>query len=114
MQAHDFNAIVEHQIDVCKGMLIKKADEYAGDEDRLHNFREAAKLGGTMRSSLAGMMRKHTVSIYDMCFSDKQFTPAQWDEKITDHLNYLLLLKAVVVDEAVEAGNPVFLDGTDV
>ena len=45
--------------------------------------------------ALAGMMAKHIISIYDMCFSDrKTFELAVWEEKITDSLNYLFLLKA--------------------
>jgi len=114
MQAHDFNSIVEAQLQTCTNMLVRKADEYADDSDRLHNFKEAAALeeGCTPREALAGMMRKHTVSIYDMCYSKKTYTMAQWDEKITDHLNYLLLLKACVVEELVKDGNPVFLTET--
>lgn len=44
-------------------------------------------------------MAKHTVSIYDMARSDDSFSLEKWDEKITDHINYLILLRAVVVEE---------------
>jgi len=44
------------------------------------------------------MMAKHTVSIYDMCGSGEIYDIAKWDEKITDHINYLLLLRALVED----------------
>ena len=37
------------------------------------------------------------VSLYDMCFADGvSFDAGTWDEKITDSLNYLFLLKAIV------------------
>lgn len=105
MQAHDFNAIVEAQLEVCTGMLVKKAGEYANDDDRLHNFKTAAALGRrgkTPREALGGMMLKHTVSIYDMIDSGKSYPLELWDEKITDHINYLILLKAIIVDETFQ------------
>ena len=80
----------------CREVLVKKAEEYA-TADRLHNFRVAAELEDvTMPQALAGMMAKHTTSIYDMCRSGKKYSLTLWEEKITDHLNYLLLLNAVV------------------
>jgi hypothetical protein len=94
---HDtLKGFVKAQIKLCEDVLIVKGKEY-GATDRLHNFRVAAELQGIEpRNALAGMMAKHTVSIYDMCCSDAYFTQAQWDEKITDHINYLLLLSAMV------------------
>ena len=38
------------------------------------------------------MMSKHTVSIYDMCWSGQDYGLKLWQEKITDAINYLLLL----------------------
>jgi hypothetical protein len=80
-------------------VLGSKGNEYA-TEDRLHNFKVAAELQSeTPQESLGGMMAKHTVSIYDMIRSPQTFTRAQWDEKITDHINYLILLRAIVEEE---------------
>ena len=43
------------------------------------------------------MLAKHIVSLYDMCFAEEVVYPMDtWDEKITDSLNYLFLLKAIV------------------
>lgn len=100
MRPEDFNDILRHQINTCDGMLIKKAAEYAPDADRLHNFRQAANLSKeTMAQALGGFMLKHTVSIYDMIQSGEHYELDLWSEKITDHINYLLILKAVVVEE---------------
>ena len=42
---------------------------------------------------------RHVVSLYDMCYSSLlQFDLEQWDEKITDCINYLILLKALIKD----------------
>lgn len=85
MKVEEFNKIVENQIEICKEILIKKAEEYA-TEDRLHNFKVAAGiLGCTPIQALAGMMAKHTISIYDMC-NEGTIDMAMWSEKITDHI----------------------------
>lgn len=100
MKHFAFNTVVENQIETCKDMLIRKSDEYSGASDRLHNFRVAASLKGvTQKQALAGMMAKHTVSVYDMIRDDEEYSAEQWSEKITDHINYLLLLRAMVEDE---------------
>lgn len=99
MTVQRFNEVFENQVETCRMMLVKKAEEYA-TVDRLHNFRVAAALRGTdMKAALGGMMVKHTTSIYDMIESPEAFPMDLWDEKITDHLNYLLLLKAVLMHE---------------
>lgn len=103
VQADDFNAIFEAMFEQSRAVLVKKADEYATD-DRLHNFKKAAHLKGeTPIEALEGMMVKHTVSLYDMMAGageGRTYPMEVWDEKIGDHLNYLILLKALVVDAA--------------
>lgn len=91
-----FNKIIEEQIKECRYLLIEKAKEYA-TEDRLHNFNVGAELTGkTPAAVLGGFMLKHTTSLYDMIMSGEQYTKEQWNEKITDHINYLLILQAVL------------------
>lgn len=98
MTPERFEVLINKQMDTCFDVLVRKASEYA-TEDRLHNFRAAAAVEGiTPRQALAGMMAKHTVSVYDMC-RDGHYSLDQWAEKITDSINYLLLLWALVVDE---------------
>ena len=83
-----------------------KAKEYA-TEDRLHNFRVAAVIQRvSAKDALAGMMAKHTVSVYDMCGSEETFSQELWDEKITDSINYLLLLRALVQEEEIDTASP--------
>lgn len=100
MNSEDFVDVLAAQIGTCERMLGAKASEYATDDDRLHNFKVAAALKGeTCKQALAGMMAKHTVSIYDMIRDDVDAPLEVWVEKISDHLNYLFLLKAIVVEE---------------
>lgn len=97
MNHNDFNDVITRQMTRCLGVLVRKGDEYATDEDRLANFRTAAALQGcSMERALAGMMAKHTVSVYEMLNNPLGVELEQWDEKITDHINYLLLLRAVI------------------
>ena len=96
MTATEFERIFEEQVERSRIMLVNKASEYA-TEDRLHNFKVAAALEGkTPEQALAGMMAKHTVSVYDMAESGLAYPIELWQEKITDHINYLFLLNAIV------------------
>lgn len=96
----DFNKIVNEQLDRCKSLLCKKGEEYDRDtNDRFHSFKVAAALQGeTPMQALAGMLAKHTVSVYDL-IREGSHDLLIWDEKITDHINYLLLLKGLIMDE---------------
>lgn len=96
MTSETFERLMEEQFERCEAVLLHKAKEYATG-DRLHNFRVAADLQGcTEIQALSGMMSKHTVSVYDMCESGRDYPLALWEEKITDSINYLLLLNALV------------------
>jgi hypothetical protein len=97
MNGEKFAEIVDLQFRLCTDVLVDKAREYAPDDDRLHNFRVAAALQDVdLLEACAGMMAKHTVSVYDMCGSTEKFSIAQWSEKITDSINYLVILRAIV------------------
>ena len=116
-----FDEIFEKQVEVCRRMLTNKAREYADDSDRMHNFKLAAKLAQTTSAkALAGMMIKHTVSIYNMLEGERpvtDYTEEQWTEKITDHINYLILLKALITEEvhAETVGmEPLFVHNTTI
>lgn len=105
MKNEQFNEIVKAQLSKIEETLIEKGSEYATDADRLHNFKQAAALQKlTPRDALGGMMIKHTVSIYDMIGDETgAHSMEKWNEKITDHLVYLVLLKAVLEEESQEA-----------
>ena len=100
MTNKEFNQAVDDQLDLCKSLLCKKGQEYDSDSgDRFHAFKVAAALQNeTSLQALAGMMAKHTVSVYDLIRSGCSDLTI-WDEKITDHINYLLLLKGLLMDE---------------
>lgn len=101
MNAEEFNQVFQEVFRASRDVLVAKANEYADDVDRLRNFKQAAHLKGvTQREALAGMMAKHTVSVYDLCGQTFDTPLEKWDEKIIDHINYLILLRAIVVEES--------------
>jgi len=101
MTAEFFSSIAGEQINRCLKTLEVKADEYT-THDRLHNFKTAAVLlGTTNKGALAGMLAKHIVSVFDMCYSRRRYSDEMWNEKIGDSINYLLLLRAIVEEDKI-------------
>ena len=105
MNSNKFNDVVQEQLKRCTDILCVKADEYAADDDRLHNFKAAAGYRGIdPKDALMGMATKHLVSISDMCKTGNQktYSVSMWNEKITDAMNYMLLLRGLVEEEMEE------------
>lgn len=102
MTGKEFKECMERTVARCVATLSEKAGEYATD-DRLHNFKVAAKIQGiSPLAALAGMMAKHTVSVYDLVQKHEEgeeISLDMWDEKIGDHINYLILLRAILEEE---------------
>lgn len=118
MTIKDFDAAVHTQIGLCESMLVSKGQEYAADvyanestenslvkgqpePDRLLHFKKAAAIMNTTpKVALLGMLSKHIVSVSDMCTDkDTHYSLEKWGEKITDSINYLLILRAIVEEE---------------
>ena len=99
MNTPDFNSCLRDMQDHTVAVLTAKAAEYA-TEDRLHNFKAAGALQRkTPVDALGGMMVKHTVSIYDLIHDYEAGADIPldlWAEKITDNINYLFLLWALL------------------
>ncbi len=101
MTAETFEQIVEARLEVLRSTLLAKAEEYAS-EDRLHNFkRSAAITGETPEQICIGFFVKHMTSLLDIVedlssgrTESKRVTV--YEEKVTDALNYLLLLEALI------------------
>ena len=103
MIINEFNDVVIGQMERCKSLLVTKGNEYAPEAmsnveiDRLAHFKKAATLMRTTpKIALMGMLVKHYISIMDMCLDEGDYPIEQWDEKITDSINYLLILRAIV------------------
>ena len=100
MKQEAFDQIVSDRLSFCQKTLSMKAVEYA-TSDRLHNFKLAAALQGIEpETALVGMWAKHLVSIVDIVSTIEHTgaatAPALLSEKITDVINYALLLEALI------------------
>ena len=107
MKTEEFNKIVELQIEKIKSVLIKKADEYNLEEDRLGFFKRSAAFAQiTPEQALYGFLLKHLQSITDMVMSGNSYPEDLWKEKITDAMNYLVLLLGLLEDTGRSRGKP--------
>jgi len=101
MTTKEFDKVVEAELDYVKSLLCSKGAEYnLVDDDRFQVFKHAAALQqNTPKQALLGMLTKHIISIVDMINSDEKYTKERWTEKITDYLNYGLLLLGLAESE---------------
>jgi len=103
MLQEEFNDIVTKQMKKCWETLFNKGNEYAMQGDRLSHFKKAAAvMDSTPKAALFGMLAKHLVSVSDMCLDKEKYHKEVWSEKITDSINYLLILAAIVEEEQFE------------
>lgn len=106
MEAPEFKAVIDEQLERSREMLFAKNSHYNSGEDKLRGFKATAALRGTSpQGALAGMMAKHTLSVYDMCESGQEYLIEVWNEKISDHINYLLLLRALVEESRTKTSS---------
>ena len=111
MTQEKFNAFAKNFVKQTTSVLYAKGKSYAlNRDDRLEHFKRAAEyLSTTPKEACLAQLTKHLISIRDMVcmrrpYSDKEtveFSPEQWDEKIGDAINYLVLLRALVIDEEI-------------
>lgn len=103
MLQEEFNNIVTKQMKKCWETLFNKRNEYSVQGDRLSHFKKAAAvMDSTPEGALFGMLSKHLISLSDMCMDKRKHPKEVWSEKITDSINYLLILAAIVEEEQIE------------
>ena len=100
MTSAEFSKVVAAQLGRCETLLGMKGEEYADDRDRLQHFKKAAVLTDSdPKAALFGMLLKHLISVSDLCTNGEKYSLERWNEKITDSINYLLLLRGLVEEE---------------
>lgn len=106
MSEQEFDNLVEQRIEKIQQTLVVKGKEYRRNNNPLHNFEVAAKMGNTTREkALWGFALKHYVSLIDMMEDiSKGKLPKEEviDEKIGDLINYLILAEASMKDRLKE------------
>ena len=104
MNPKEFDRLLNRRIRIIKRVLLSKNKEYATLHDKLHNFKRAGKmLQCTPETALIGMWTKHVISILDIVDkieNEKEYPSRKiLNEKITDSINYLILLEALIVEK---------------
>ena len=99
MNSQEFKEILNERLKKIKSTIKSKGQEYA-TEDRLYNFKRAAKILETSpEEALAGMFVKHLVSVLDLIEGTLTPTKHLINEKIGDTINYLILLEAMLLEK---------------
>lgn len=101
MTKEEFEQTFKEELQLVTKVLIKKRNEYtpeASTSDCLKNFKNGSSLIGSPELCLCSYMLKHLVSIFDMSKDPENYELPVWTEKITDCINYLFLLKALIVE----------------
>lgn len=97
MTQTEFGLIVNYHIERIVSSLQVKGKEYAND-DVLYNFKEASEeFDGTPAQNCWGYLKKHLISIKHIA-NGKEVSQELIDEKIGDAINYLILMKAILVE----------------
>tara|TARA_Y100000310_G_C20620076_1_gene782795 strand:+ start:571 stop:906 length:336 start_codon:yes stop_codon:yes gene_type:complete len=103
MTNHEFDKMFDQVVKKCKATLGVKKEEYARG-DRLSNFKHAGLLEKcTPVKACRGMLTKHVISIYDFVDDHEagiEHTVEEWDTKIIDNINYLILKRGLIIDAA--------------
>lgn len=103
-----FKIIATEQFKKCLEILNKKSKEYSDNKDRLHNFKCAAlSLNVSPEKALWGMAVKHYISIQDIVYNIEIDIPTLelLEEKIGDMINYLIMLKAMIIERKEKLNN---------
>lgn len=104
MKSAEFEKHVEQQLENCRSVLINRARNYASREDRLANFKTAARRLNVQPETAARWYReKHETAMSQALDTIQEegateFRLETWQEWITDSMNYLILLGALLKD----------------
>lgn len=100
MTHEEFDKVVNSELDYVKTLLCSKSKEYDFGQDRFHSFKVGGNLQGiSQEKCLLGYLTKHIISIYDMCNEIENFSYEKFQEKVTDYINYGLLLLGMIAEE---------------
>ena len=103
MLHEEFSNFVSKVMDRCRCLLDTKSDDYSSQDDKLYNFKAAGRIADVFPiEALAGMDLKHRTSIQqgiEEYIASGILRPLDWwMEKVVDHINYQLLLLALIAE----------------
>lgn len=103
MNQSEFTSLADQMFDSMRKLLVIKGGEYAGNEDRLGNFKRGAALVGCTPLQVAFIYAsKHYDSIAtyvrDMAAGEDRERSEAMEGRFDDLANYCLLMKAIMVE----------------
>ncbi len=110
MKSDQLRKTLRSEVEACLRTIEGKNGSYNPDEDKLSSFKMVANLMGVTPVEAAfSLMSKHVVSVWQI-FKDSSiiFDKEFCDEKIRDHICYLLLLQALLSDTREELSGETF------
>lgn len=107
MNQKEFENLFETTVGTCRSLLVTKGAEYAGSVDRLANFKRGSGDAGVSPLQVALIYwSKHVDSIKTYIRNDaagvKQVLSEPIEGRFDDAINYLILMKALVVEGGVK------------
>lgn len=103
MNNTEFMIEVENSHNRSKRVLLKKEEEYAGNEDRLEQFYRISEMNHVNPcEALFGMASKHLTPIADMVKEPHDYSLKSWNKRLTDLRNYTYLLDALLRNMGAE------------
>lgn len=113
MNHSEFNKIVESTITNTQKLLVSKGAEYAGNEDRLSNFKRGAELTGSNPLQIALIyLSKHYDSL-GTYVRNESLNPElnknlsePIEGRLDDIINYCILIKAIIQERSDQLHKP--------
>lgn len=100
MTFEQFDKLIAGAIENSAGVLREKNAKYSAGCNPLHNFEVgAAIMGGTPAQAAWGYMTKHLTALRDKIQRNDFDDMEDFQEKITDSINYLLFIYAIGCEE---------------
>lgn len=110
MTINDFEQLAKARFDYCLNLMVgQKHTEYSRNNDKLYNFKRAGEiLRCSPEKALLGMWIKQVVSLIDIVEDlDNGILPTEalLNEKITDVIDYPVLLEGLLKERGVINGS---------
>lgn len=106
MTHKEFDKFLEMILTKIKSVLASKSADYSDADDKLYNFKLAAKINQVSDiGALRGMWLKHQTSLKqgaDDWYKGKKRPLEWWLEKSIDNINYNILLLALIKEKLDE------------
>jgi hypothetical protein len=101
MNSPEFNNFLKQKQKICPATLGEKANEYATDKDRFHNFQVSSIIQNLVtrpspERAAWNLASKQMASVVDIINSNDTYSSGYLDEKFGDLINYLYLIWGIL------------------